>query len=1136
MSSPSFHTPDDGRQRPSPSPAALSSLSASLQRINKDDDHEDTGKSEGGFFSFLTPWKTKRKRVDETAPATAPAEMKVTAHLKTRSSLDGISSSAIKHATLSNHDDSHTPTGTSLNLENRFQESARKKVRLTEPHETSAATEPTRPSVTFAPTSAPAPVFRIGTATATPKLKDIRGRRGTPSASRWKNSTARGGSHSLGGAMAPAAVAARPIATGAARTTVMNRRIIRPRITANFRPMSRYLTGQRSLATTSEEREQKKLALNQSLASQILADTQGKLFSMGLGEGGAFGEEKRGEPRTFAEEEALAVKRSAPRVRMNRVLGKGQTGGGRLLVSATGPDEEPTKRTAEAESNVVPAPRLSTADSMGSGVKRKASDGSNISGVLRTPVIATGAATPASKKAVSFLSPTWAATQHQVDERSDFEPGADSVDETKSVADEPFVCNPMPRTDSIKPLDPVCQGVPKRLIKSIVQKTTTPEWKAKAQSYDYGFGDPDVLTPTPSKKKPRRGTPHIKKSEAVATSIGGTNDNESDKVAPFSFMPGGPSAISTSTFSSPPAYKYKDVESETPKPATETKTPSKSAIKSLQKDSSSSNTVESTSESSAPSGLKTATPSTFSGWGNLFPPPPPGEWKCTSCYVKNPKDADRCVSCDAQKKSGDAGLKTDDAPSKSSAGRHSSASSKEDSKNEAAAGGDTKASIGSSGFSFGTSTPSSSGGAIGSTGFSFGAPSASTSSSTSGAGFKFGSTKESSSAPANSVGFEFGKNSSDVPKSAPSSTGFSLGTTSTFDNKSEEKKEDGKDASAPPVAPVGFSFGTNSTTATSVPNSEKETTAKPGFSFGVGTDAPKDDNKAPSFAFGSTKPALETKNSTDDNKAPSLTFGSSAPAPAQNESSNTSGTMFSFGNTTNAAKNEPFAFGSKTQSAEETKTSAVSGSTFSFGQTSTAAKDESKAASFTFGATAPAATEKKDSTAGFSFGMPPGGTNPPASSNPSEGSKPAFSFGAATPVPAPTANVAFTFGTAQASTAPAAPPSSTPGVSFGECHQLPLHLRMRSHSEEVQRPRISVHRPAPQHLVQRPIFRSARRLLNQLQLDSLLQQHLSLLQPRRFYSRSSAFYSCSSARVVKLYVRCSADNSSNWKFWNATQQ
>lgn len=821
--------------------------------------------------------------------------------------------------------------------------------------------------------------------------------------------------------MVPAAASARPVAINAARTTLTDRRIIRPRITANFRPMSRFLTGQRSLATTSEEREQKKLALNQSLASQILADTQGKLFSMGLGEGGAFGEEKRGQPRTFAEEEALAVKRSAPRVRMNRVLGKGQTGGGRLLVSAPGPDEKATKRTDEAATNVVPPPRFANANgyvdasSSGSGVKRKASDGSSLSGVLRTPVTATGAATPASKKAVSFQSPTWAATQYQVEDKSHFE------DEAKSVGEEPFVCNPMSEMDSMKPLDPICQDVPKTLMEAIIQKTATPEWKSKAHSYEYGLGDPDMLTPTPAKKKPRSGTPHFKKTNTVATSTASTNGNQSNKVAPFSFMPGGPSA----SFSSPSAYKYKDVASDHSKPATETKTPSKSAIKSLQKESSSSNTVDSTTASSASGDLKTTTPSTCSGWGNLFPPPTPGEWKCTSCYVKNAKDAKKCVSCNAERTSDDDGPKKSDATS-ALTDVHSSASSKGDGKDKASAAGDIKASIGSSGFSFGSSIPSSSGGAIGSTGFSFGAPSAS-SSSINDAGFKFVSSKEYPSTPAKSAGFAINKSSSDVPNSASSSIGFNFGTTSAFDTKSEEKKDDGKEALAQPAAPVGFSFGTNSTTPF-VSNSEKETTAKPGFSFGVGTDASKDGNAAPTLTFGSTTLAPELKNYMEDNKAPSLPFGSSAPTPAQNESSNTSGTLFSFGGNSNATKTEPFVFGSKAPSVAEKKTSAVSGSTFTFGQASTAAKDESKVASFSFGATTPAATEKKDSTSGFSFGISQGGTHTPAPSNPSDTSN--FSFGASTPAPAPAANVVFAFGT-QASTASMAPPSSTSGVSFG---------------------------------------------------------------------------------------------------------
>ena len=932
-----------------------------------------------------------------------------------RSSLDGISTSAIKQANVA--DTGSMGAVSSTKLEGRFEESARKRVRVSHnPAETrpsvgfasasagaSATASVYRPSVGFASnTMFGAPKFQMGTS-GTPAKPRVR--RGTPTPK-----------PRVGG-------------FGTYQKTAT-----RSRIRANFRPMSKYLT------SNSKSTEEKKMALNQSLAQQILADTQGKLYSLGLKD--MLGEEEESsKPKTFAEE-AVAVKRSVPRVRMTRVLGTGQSGGMRVNLSA---EEE---KAVGAMNATAAAPQLTNgADATtGAGGKRKApaAEGASIPGVLRTPVIATGAVPPAStKKAVTFTSSTWAPQQ----------PVAEEEEKSNDVeSDEPFVCKPMPKSGVMSSLDPVCKDVPRSLLESLRQEVNTPEWQRRARSEDFGLFGPDALTPTPAKKKSRTGTPHPKKNEAAAPNL----VDESSK-APFNFMPKSNAGLS-------PAYKYKDVSSPKPTPV-EVKTPSKSAIKSLQKD------FSPETDSTPPSTDTSAPPPAASGWGNMFASKP-GEWKCDTCYVKNPKEKNQCMSCETAKP-GDVA---------SSSKTPKKAAKVDDSKAGGFAfGGQTQSSgnIGAGGFSFGGAAASkpaeTSGTSTG--GFSFSGASATKHEKTSDAGFTFGGATAVKPSESTGTGFTFGasasKPSDDAAKPStdvkPSSTGFTFGTTP------GDKQKDTPSA--------GFTFG--STATTPAKTTEKESSVKAGAAFLFGgasqipsTEARTDDVKPTTFAFGSQTPAKKAPESsttpgaafafgdakTDSPKNDILAFGAKTPADDEKKSSDSDGAAFSFGQVTSAAKpGQPsFAFGAATTPAA-IETKAAPGFSFGGANTTTPAPtsaDSTKPTTpaFSFGGanattpTAPTTTDPSKTNAALSFG---GSTTPAAptasdtsksntaafsfgshaastSTDASKTNTPAFSFGGAASAPAATSNATFSFGSAPASTAPTIPPpATTPGASFG---------------------------------------------------------------------------------------------------------
>eukprot|EP00956_Cyclotella_meneghiniana_P014253 scaffold21261_cov57-Cyclotella_meneghiniana.AAC.5 len=245
------------------------SLSASLQRINNDqqgsDDTNDVSNNGGGggFLSFLTPWKNnKRKHIDTAEEET------------TQQNLPRFDNSNIN--AISNN------SSNSMDHSNNEGPSSRKKAR---------------------PSLAP-PARQLTERTSRyqqPSMSSSTARR------RYSTGTAIRRNRQLG-----------------TRTSIGSSRSIRarrPRIDANFRPMSQYLLNNNSTSSHSVLNSATKFDRDTSLATRILKDAQSKLTHMDLSQ------TEREETLTFAQERSEAVTRSAPRVRMTRVWGEGQMGG-----------------------------------------------------------------------------------------------------------------------------------------------------------------------------------------------------------------------------------------------------------------------------------------------------------------------------------------------------------------------------------------------------------------------------------------------------------------------------------------------------------------------------------------------------------------------------------------------------------------------------------------------------------------------------------------------------------------------------------------------------------------------------------------------------------------------------------------
>ncbi|WVQ63325.1 uncharacterized protein L199_001477 [Kwoniella botswanensis] len=210
-------------------------------------------------------------------------------------------------------------------------------------------------------------------------------------------------------------------------------------------------------------------------------------------------------------------------------------------------------------------------------------------------------------------------------------------------------------------------------------------------------------------------------------------------------------------------------------------------------------------------------------------------------------------------------------------------------------------------------------------------------------------------------------------KSAPPSGTATPTSVPAFDFGLPKKTAEEPKASPAQLPPATFSFGKPAETATT------PATNGGGFSFGAPKEAEKKDGSAPSFSFGSSRPA-------------------EAPKPA-------------------------FSFGSSDKPAEPAKP------TFSFGAPSTPSAEPAKSTFSFSNPSASSAAEKPAETAkpSFSFGTPSTTDSPKAP----EPAKPAFSFGsssATTSKPAETAKPAFSFG-AQSSTPVSTPPPFGAAVS-----------------------------------------------------------------------------------------------------------
>eukprot|EP00970_Alexandrium_tamarense_P007898 scaffold1512_cov192-Alexandrium_tamarense.AAC.29 len=924
------------------------------------------------------------------------------------------------------------------------------------------------------------PGFHIGSAGKSPatttNLRDIRGRRATPARRSigMASATTTAATHN-NTALGMRNTAQRQL-TSRPKSTLSRTGYRRCRINGTYRPMSRLLTstfssGVQQSKLQTEAQKKQSLLLTQSMASQILAENRARLFGEsggsggeltlfgGGGVGGASGENgalgRQGVARTF-EEEAAAYKavtgNPVPRVRMNRVLGSGQTGGSRVVVqqqpavtaaapvAATQQQQAGTTTFALGGMSATattqpPPPAFSMTSSALSGIKRKEP-------TVSKPSVAPF---PTPKKADAFQS----ARQSSVSFATKSDVAMGETETESSTEFVPYTIPTTPARGDILPLNNVSDTISKEEGEALLAETKTPEFKKKSKEVDFGFAS----CGTPSKKRAKAtATPHPKKAQTstapstfAAPSPSLNASSSSKSAAPFSFMPGGASA--SSKVSTPSAFKFQSsTESSSSKPATlEKSTPSKSAMKALQKDSSSNSNEKAPSQRDSTSASVPAA----SGWGDLFAAKP-GEWKCSTCSAKNPKEMDKCPCCETPKGDGDfssgdklkaltsttAAATATTTPATSGWGnmfaakpgewKCSTCSTKNPKEMDKCPCCETPKGEGGGDKTNENSAPKSkrcregdaSKAGIGSGGFSFGGSTASTSSST-------------PSASMGSGGFSFGA-APNKPTAPPA--GFTFGGSS---SKSEEKKEEAKEQStAKPPNSLGSTFGGKP----SASEDKTDTSASGGFSFGSASSAKKEEPKSsqPSFTFVSTSTASEKKDS-----AASSTQG------------------FTFGGANIVKKEEPkasqpsFSFGSTPAASEKKELAASSTPGFSFGGSSSAKKEEPKAPqpSFSFGST-PAASEKKEpaaSTPAFTFGSTPSAgpstaSRPFAFSTPATEKKepvppastPAFSFGASTSASAPS-NASFTFGaTGQTSSATSgfAPPQAS-GTSFGSTPAQP---------------------------------------------------------------------------------------------------
>lgn len=450
----------------------------------------------------------------------------------------------------------------------------------------------------------------------------------------------------------------------------------------------------------------------------------------------------------------------------------------------------------------------------------------------------------------------------------------------------------------------------------------------------------------------------------------------------------------------------------------------------------------------------------------------PGQWKCSTCSVKNEAKHAKCPCCETAKPGGSDASSVE--PAAKPAGTITSSGFSFGVPAAAAAKpASGEAPMSGTGFSFGVTAPvepkPASDGDASVPSFMFSAPPVSKVSETTKPSFSFGVAPDASSASASKPSFAFSAPaaSSSEDKSA-TTTGFSFDASTASENKSETFGMKATVTTAPsfsfgsssPVKTVsssssamGFSFGVDApkrpAPSTVAHESSEPATKKAAFSFGA-SEAKKPETSVPAFTFDTAKPAATAPESI----TPSFSFGSSGIAAKPDTA--TSKPAFTFGSspsqpTVTAKAPEPkadakpaFTFGSP--SADKPSSGfgqdASSKSTFGFGQSTTASPP--KPAAPAFGSSAGSMFGGIAAVTAPSFGASPAAA-PAASSFGSSASSaptaPSFTFGAQPSSaalaanPAATATPAFTFGASSAST-PATPAStgfgSTPSSSaFG---------------------------------------------------------------------------------------------------------
>lgn len=870
-----------------------------------------------------------------------------------------------------------------------------------------------------------------------------------------------------------------------------------------YKPMTRLLTAEYNPAPSNvygNGRKVNSMMITDSTVEQILAENRNRMLSStslsnGRAEQGLFGGSavtttaERQLARTFQEEEAMMVAGAlaasdvpvVTRVRMNRILGTGQTGGVRPSTNVMFPSSTTTNSAVFVNESST-RNDFDSFSTMGTSAS-----------MLGNSSIMTTAVPLAKKRAVTFRPPITS------DAGASNTAVSASADDVSSIPYNTATLTPRVTSYGLR-LTPCKSVIPIEEGKRIEALLRSDEWEGKAASDSQGYDDSIVTTPRKSGKKARtaRSTPHprkvaidmstpalLKKAESLANAMNATAEDSGPTLvngatmanggAPFNFMSGGAGA--SSFVSTPLAYTYN----------------TKSAIATPFVKSPASPVAASASQSS--DGASTA------GFWSSFASKP-GEWRCDTCYVKNLKEAVKCVSCQILKSGNitnlDGGTKSStiagagaigvggfsfSGPSSSSTTGPSTGSkpfvstgagaTPAKAKRHCDEGNDIQeARIGAGGFSFGAASSLNNGNLSG--GFSFGGPATtakpkttyeSSSKPTSSAGFNFvapATAPTSVTNPSSSIGFNFGAPTA-VPVSVtePSSMeGFTFGTPAL----GEMKKVD-------PVSTIASNNGVFSLGASAVGEcNEKHTSI---FSFGVpppvvaaaekGDEGNASEPSKKKAMFGATsspvprgngavapgsKTATEPPSSASSDFAiggrpagasatpvPPFAFGTaSTPAPAaakkNDVNTTTSNVGFNFRATPAPAPKPfdvaiattpvaPFAFGASTTQASSTS----GGAAFSFGVAPS---------SFTPATGAPPVNPPLSSVAGFAFGAGSTSADFGSSVPAAFGSAPG-GFGNSSQLTTPATNFAFGAGltpaapsTAGFGTAPSFGFSSTP--------------------------------------------------------------------------------------------------------------